>query len=93
MLIDNASWVVTDSFHSTIFSINFNKNFYCFDKMPGESYDNGRLQDMLMQIGLETRLLAKPIECYCEIDYHVVNNILDKRRHNSMSFVEKIIKD
>lgn len=92
-LIDNASWVVTDSFHSTIFSINFNRNFYCFVKMPGESFDNGRLLDMLMQVGLESRLLATAIECYSEIDYSEVNNILDKRRRNSLSFVDKIIND
>lgn len=92
-LIANASWVITDSFHSTIFSINFNRNFYCFDKMPGKSYDNGRLQDMLMQVGLESRLLAAANECYCEINYYEVNIILDKKRQNSMSFVDKIIND
>ena len=61
--------------------------------MPGKSYDNGRLQDMLMQVGLESRLLAAANECYCEINYYEVNIILDKKRQNSMSFVDKIIND
>lgn len=92
-LIDNASWVITDSFHSTIFSINFNRNFYSFDKMPGESYDNGRLQDMLMQVGLESRLLKTANGRFSVIDYNDVNKILNKRRQDSLSFVDKIIYD
>lgn len=92
-LIDNASWVITDSFHSTIFSINFNRNFYCFDKMPGDRYDNGRLQDMLMQVGLEDRLLKTTIDSYSIVDYKEMNSILNKRREESMIFIDQIICD
>lgn len=92
-LINNATYVVTDSFHCTIFSINFNRDFYCFDKMPGISYDNGRLKDVLSQFRLENRLLKVKGAKYSSINYSEVNNLLNRRRDSSIQFLEKIISD
>lgn len=92
-LINNARFVITDSFHCTIFSINFNRDFYCFDKMPGASYDNGRLSDMLKQVGLQDRLLNETCEVVSYINYTVANQILDAKREDSLGFIDKILED
>lgn len=91
-LISNARYVVTDSFHCCIFSINFNKEFYCFDKMAGDSYDNGRLSDVLNQFGLSDRLVNNN-GVTSAINYVTVNNTLLSKRNQSLSFIDRIIGD
>lgn len=87
----NAEYIVTDSFHGTGFSINFNKKFVCI--FP-EKFSS-RLQSILNLTGLEERrvtdfqnfdLVSK------EIDYSKVNGIIQKEREKAKSFLSKAIK-
>ena len=53
--IANASFVVTDSFHGTVFSIIFNKEFF---SVSNESRGKARFESLLNQFGLENRIVS-----------------------------------
>lgn len=96
-LIDDAEYVLTDSFHGVVFSTNLNKNFYAFVKHSGSASagDNSRIFDYLERIGLSHRLYTEYdnnnilIE---NIDYNIVNDKLYQERQISYNYLDKIIK-
>lgn len=56
-MIQNASYVLTDSFHAVAFSIKFNKEFYIFDrKQDGVSSMFSRIGTITKRFGLENRI-------------------------------------
>lgn len=85
-LFKNASFVVTNSFHGTAFSINFNKNFI---SIPS-SKRNPRFVSVLTLFNLENHLYEsdEDISKYIEdIDYKKVNLILNEQRNKSFEFI------
>ena len=59
-MIQNASYVLTDSFHAVAFSIKFNKEFYVFDrKQDGVSSMFSRIETITKQFGLENRIQSR----------------------------------
>lgn len=94
-LIDNAEVVLTDSFHGTIFSINFGKSFYSFIKHEGaKAMDNMRIIDILERLGQADRLLTEysggDID-YHPVDYTVTSGLLQSERESSERFINKIL--
>lgn len=67
-LIDNASYVVTNSFHATVFSIIFGKKFCTFPTKNSSS----RMRDLLKNIGLEKRIWSEQFRLDEGIDYKKV---------------------
>lgn len=58
-LFRNASMVCTDSFHGTVFSITFKKDFYSFaSALTSEKTVNSRLYNILEKLGLVDRILS-----------------------------------
>lgn len=56
-MIQNASYVLTDSFHAVAFSIKFNKEFYVFDrKQDGVINMFSRIETITKRFGLENRI-------------------------------------
>lgn len=94
-LIDNAEVVLTDSFHGTIFSINFRRNFYCFIKHEGaKAMDNMRIIDILGRLGQSDRLLTEYAGneiAYTPVDYTTTDSLLQEERERSESFINKIL--
>lgn len=94
-LIDNAEVVLTDSFHGTIFSINFRKNFYSFIKHEGaKAMDNMRIIDILGRLGQSDRLLTEYAGneiAYAPVDYTTTDSLLQEEREHSESFINKIL--
>lgn len=93
-LVKNATYVCTDSFHGTAFSINFNKNFYSFHKRKNTeaTSDNSRISDILSRLNLEDRLITdNKILDVIDINYEEVNKKLTEFRESSEKFLEKII--
>ena len=92
-LIDKCQFLVTDSFHGTIFALNFHRNVMSFDKHEGNSYDNGRIEDVLAKFGLSNHYLnsAKYVEP-ANIDYTKVDSILDNMRKLSMDYINRVIE-
>ncbi|ONI46469.1 hypothetical protein AN640_00760 [Candidatus Epulonipiscium fishelsonii] len=97
-LIANAEYVVTNSFHGTIFSIIYNKQFISFyiDNIQSDYSKNVRIKDLLKMFDICDRYIDidTPIEnCLSIIDnkinYSKVNAILELEREKSLAFLEK----
>lgn len=94
-LIRNARYVITDSFHGTIFSINYNVNFYSFTKRQsgaGIGQDNDRISLILEEFGLENRFRSdNEMHISEDIDYACVNQKLEILRCQSVSYLETLL--
>lgn len=93
-LIKHAKCVCTDSFHGSIFSINFNTPFYTFLKHAGgeSASDNSRIVGILKKFGLESRLRSpqSPV-AFEEIDYKSVNERLEALRASSWQYLKDAV--
>ena len=94
-LIKNATTIITDSYHGTIFSINFQKDFYSFAKRLNTSSvnDNSRIGDILQMIDIPDRLKDDNdmTENY-NIDYSKINNIIQIKREESIKYLREILE-
>lgn len=86
----NASCVITNSFHGTIFSINFNKDFYV-KLLPSSSKVNARLIDILALFNLQDRLLDNNHIAEQKIDFEKVNEKLINLRAESLAYLQNIV--
>jgi len=102
-LFRNASAVCTDSFHGTVFSINFKKEFYCFESpKKAEKAADSRLNNILSRLGLLSCLYSSNIEPreFADrisgtaglIDYQQVDNKLREERRLSVNFLKEALK-
>lgn len=82
-LIDNATCVVTDSFHATAFSINLNTDFRIV--LPGKY--STRLRSILEHLELEDRIVDKGIKME-KINFDVVNSKLNEMRAESVEWLK-----
>ena len=91
-LIKNAAYVITDSFHGSILSINFNTQFYSFTKREGSnSVDNDRILEILSTLNLANRYKDGCTTFEQDIDFSEVNPIVDHYREESLSYLRKTI--
>ena len=93
--INEADFVVTDSFHGTVFSIIFNKQFLCIgNKERGLT----RFTSLLKLLDLEDRLIFSEKDINetlikSKINYEKVNKILKDKRRESLDFLIRSIKN
>lgn len=91
-----AKYVVTTSYHGTLFSINFNKQFFVLPKKETSSR-----QDYILKLfGLENRKIdmsqainIDSIDDIGDIDYSKVMPLLEEERIKSKEYLRKIIFD
>ncbi|MFI3296360.1 MAG: polysaccharide pyruvyl transferase family protein [bacterium] len=87
----DAEFVVTDSFHGTIFSIIFNKPFVVMMKTNS---GKARIPSLLNIFGLENRLINSVSELneahFAPIDYERVNKIKKEWQQRSFEFLRQI---
>lgn len=92
-MFDHADFVVTNSFHGTAFSINFNKDFYVVT--PLRKKNNSRQKSILKLFNLSNRLLLEgdpmPKSGDFSVDYNSVATELHKQRVISRNFLIKSI--
>lgn len=90
-LIKNCKYVVTDSFHGTVFAILFHKPFI---SIPHKTR-GGRLKTLLSFVGLNGRLTSKfNTKIVCEaIEWDDVDKRIEKRRTESLEFIENVISE
>ena len=89
-LFFNAEYVLTDSFHGTAFSINFNKKFLC-ELNTDKNNVNSRLESLFNLLNLKNRTidsLQKLDKIYDTIDYNNINNILNTERRKSINYLK-----
>lgn len=88
--IKNAKYIVTDSFHGTVFSLIFNKNFV--DILPGET--STRIESILKLVKQENRII-KDFNNFNwlenNIEYSEINKIIEKERDESLKDFENAI--
>ena len=87
--IRDADFVVTDSYHGTVFSIIFNKPFIT---KQNSSLGSTRFESILKRIGLEGRLIQNSAQVKSalseDIDWNQVTNILTKEILTSKHHLE-----
>lgn len=91
-VIDNAACILTDSFHATVFSILFQKNFYSFNKHNSisEANENSRLSSLLELMDLEDRYIVDndaDVLFYKDVCYEKTNRIMEEERTRSWNFL------
>lgn len=91
-LFRSAHCIVTDSFHATAFSINFNKKFVTI--LPKISAS--RIKSILATMGLESRVLTDTNDLDLpekQIDYSFINPKLENLRKESIAWLDAAIKE
>ena len=86
--VHDAEYVVTNSFHGTVFSIIFEKQFICVP-MQGTS---SRMVDLLTHLGLDNRILSNTAKIDAQIDYQSVHDILCADRTRSLDILKSAIE-
>lgn len=85
----DAAFVVTDSFHGTVFSIIFNHDFY---SIVNENRGASRFYSLLLKFGLMERVIASRDVSKIksgEIDWNSVNKIWAQQRKESIEFLNR----
>lgn len=97
-LIQNAKFVLTDSYHATLFSLIFNKSFLCFKRFEetDEFCQNIRIVSLLEKINLENRFVDSDVflkEHTAAIDYKEINEIISNFTQKSKEFLLNNLKE
>ncbi len=87
----NADFVITDTFHGTIFSSNFEKKFVSINR------NKNKVNNYLKEITLENRLINNKDDIIRKlidnIDYEKVNKKIESMRKNSESYLQDSLKN
>lgn len=96
-LLKKASIVCTDSFHATVFSLQFGKEFYVLKRFidSEKSSQNGRIYNLLDLYGIRDRIVEdESLFSYSsKIDYKEVWNKIEEDRQRSREWLKKTIAD
>lgn len=88
-MIKNAKYIISDSFHCTVFSLIFNKNFITVS--PGETAL--RVVELLKMVGLNNRYCTNLENCFDQfdecIDYNSINKKIENIRKNCSEIFKK----
>ena len=97
--IRNAEYVFTDSFHCSVFSILYKKNFFTFSRFAegAKQSTNTRIDNLLHITGLEDRRMTKDKTVDGVINYKGpfdgVDDKLNAYRKSSMEYLHNALKD
>ncbi|MCB4799007.1 polysaccharide pyruvyl transferase family protein [Neotamlana laminarinivorans] len=93
-LYSKAAFVLTTSFHGSIFSLIFEKPFYTIT--PNSKNNNSRQESLMNIVGLKHRLLKEgthvDLDTINDIDFDAVKNILSGEIQNSIQYLVKVLK-
>lgn len=91
-LFNNASFVITDSFHGTCFALNFNKQFVSV----APHGKRNRIENLLSQVDLTERIVDENTGNLenLELDFSFVepNKKLEQIRLNSLNFIRNVFE-
>lgn len=94
----NAEYIVTNSFHGTVFSILFNKPFIAaFDEENGQIKIESRKETLLKNVGLDNLIISESMvidtEIFNQIDWDKVNLKIDGLRNASLNYLRSAVED
>lgn len=90
-LIKHADYVITNSFHGTVFSLIFEKQFI---SIPHRTRST-RVKDLLETVGIPERIVYTCDTCIDidnSIDFESVQKKIDELRKESIDFIEEALK-
>lgn len=86
--IKEAKYIITNSFHATVFSIIFNKKFVTFTTKRSSS----RMVDLLDELGIPERIYNEKFNIDKDINYDKVQEKLIDMRKSSLEYLSKALK-
>lgn len=90
----NAFLICTDSFHSSVFAIIYNRPFILFDREDNTEKMNSRIETLLKTFRLEDKLYkGKITEELIKCDYDEVNKKLIDEKKKCKEFINKTLED
>ena len=93
-VIKNASYVFTDSFHSSVFSILYHVPFFTFPKVGKAQMS--RIINLQKILNIDSRMVYNENDINCvfqkKIDWKSVDEILDGKRIISQQYIRKVIR-
>lgn len=93
--INNAEFVVTTSFHGVVFCIKFQKPFIAILLKGKYSKGNNRIVTLLEKLELSSRIFSEyknfAVQVEAPINWARVNELLEKEKQNSYTFLKNII--
>lgn len=98
-MIVNAKYVLSDSFHATIFSTMMHKQFCVFNRFAvgSKGSTNSRLDSLLGKLGTEERRVSESKEMLeiidNQVDWNRVDNILKTWIEESKDYLKKAIEE
>jgi len=90
MYFKNASIIITNTFHGTIFSIIYRKGFYAFEPSAGPT----RIRDLLSTVGLSERLVRSDLEARNlspELNYSSIEDKIQQFRLKSLLWLQSAL--
>lgn len=99
-LLDHAELICTDSFHGTAFATLFSKPLVVFERFDpaSPSSQNTRIYSFLNMFGMQDNMLGRSELdnwhklCNHNCNYNKVDSLLEKRRNESISFLNSSIE-
>lgn len=91
-LIKNAEYVLTTSFHGTVFSIKFHKHFY--SETDNNGSHNDRIDNLLNLLGIpecSDRSILSPENVFGEEKWKKVDDSIDRLKEKSISYLADIV--
>lgn len=92
----NAEYIITDTFHGTIFSVRCHKKFVTVIR-EGIRGNSQKLSSLLEDLNLKNRLLTNDADIEkiltAEIDYQVVENILQSERQRTEEYLKMCLDE
>lgn len=95
-LIRHAEYILTDSFHGSVFSILYHKQFIVFNRFrKGMNSRNSRIESLCSLLSLENRHEWSDMksDITAPIDYEAVEKKLKKLRMRSINYLCKALQD
>lgn len=79
----NAKYVITNTFHGTVFSVIFNKQFVVLD------YKKQKIYEFLHDLELHMRITKDDISSILsrDIDYSIINRNIEMQREQSLTYI------
>ncbi len=90
-LVKNAEYVITNSFHGTVFSIIFQRSFFILPLVGGDVRMNDRLNSLFNMLNIAPRYVCEKMSQEKEFDYDSIKVIIHEKIKDSLSFLGKSI--
>lgn len=92
--IYHAEMVITDSFHCSVFSLLFHKDFYVLKKRGDQTNQFNRIEQLLKLCGAENRIFKdEKLFVKDELDYEAVDKAISAIRNDSRDYLLKALQN